>query len=136
MNTETTTRTWFTISEISSTHNISRHKIIYWLKRLQLLGQARKTGNSRRDPWLVHEDAIEFLKEHHKAGRKSIVINDKECQRWTEKWLELRSVQAVANHFGVVWQTAARKLDKCGVRPYNTVDRLTHGHGRDLERCM
>lgn len=111
-------KNWMTISEIAKSRGISRHKIVYWLTHLRSQGLARKTGDGRCDPWLVHEDAISFLKENHTPGRKRMAVIESDRAVWQQVFAEKRSVQGTANHFGVVWQTAARRLDLYGIRHY------------------
>lgn len=110
--------TWYTITELVN-RDISRYKIMYWLPYLQSQELARKTGDRRCDPWLIHSDAIEFLTTKSKSGRKRKEISETECTEWRRVYaLKWGSVQATAEHFGVVWQTAARRLDSCGIRAY------------------
>lgn len=120
---EPVTDDWLTISEIADKYYISRHKIMYWIKTLAERNQARKTGNRKQSPWLVHTGAVPFLREEHQAGRKPKEIDAAELQEWREKYKECKTVEGCARHFGVVWQTAARRLDAAGVRDYDKPDR-------------
>lgn len=110
---------WYTITTLVKFYGISRHKTTYWLPYLVERELARKTGPNRCDPWLIHDDAVDFLMKKRTPGRKPITISEDECTELREIYaLKWGSVQGVADHFGVVWQTAARRLDRCGIRQY------------------
>ncbi len=108
-----------TIREFCEKHKVPRARVKYWLVKLEKDSLARKTGDYPRAPWLIDEQAVDFLLAEHKPGPKPKIP----CEGEAIKWLEIynkhnRSVNATAQHFGVTWQTAARRLDLYGIRVY------------------
>jgi len=108
-----------TIREFCEQTGIPRARVKYWLHRhLESSGLARKTGLHRRAIWLIDPAAETFLNADHKPGPRPVEIDSDEKALWEQVYRNKRSVNGVATHFVVSWQTAARKLDRFGIREY------------------